>query len=391
MKQETSDRPGFHVSWLLVLALVHPAIGRADDLLDAERKIMDTLVQSYGATDWSAVVAGMVANPNDGGNPNIMVIPLSLGNVYLNRYEASGDANDLQRAAAYIEWTAGSYGLWNQRWLTPAVAQYLAISVLRLRAHETVVGAERLDALWAQTAAILEQEADARLLADLPYRNSTGSDPYDSSSTGNTRAEENAWEAGVLAAAASFLPEHARAEAWDQKARQLAYDAITRPSDPADAVGIKTTTVTEDFSLSNHGFFPNPYYTVGTLFLLCQGALGYRLAGLPVPEEFQHNVAGLFAGYRGYVDADLRWTVPSDPTGDASLFPLPWDADFERAVVRKKAAGGSLWEATDPVAWLTAGPDLWRAVQNSKVVMYYLIGSYLWHFAPAAPAATSLP
>ncbi|MEX0879597.1 MAG: hypothetical protein WD451_07690, partial [Thermoanaerobaculia bacterium] len=357
-------------------------------------RIMDTLVQSYGATDWSAVVEGLVARPWDPTNPNIMVIPLSLGNVYLNRYETGGDVANFEMALFYVEWTADNYWVWGQRWLTPAVAQYLAVSLLRLRAHETAGVHDRIDALWEQTAVILVQEADARLLADLPYRNSPGvgnSDPYDSAVTGDTRAEENAWEAGILAAASSFLPDHPHAGAWDQKARQLAYDAITRASDPPDAFGVKTTTVSEDFTLANHGSFPSPYYMAATLFLLSQGALSYQLAGRPVPEEFQHNVPELFAKYRTYVDAELRWTVPSDPHGDATLFPLTLDPDFEAAIVLQKAASGYLWEPTGPVTQVSWGPDLWRAIQNSKVVLYYLMGSYFWHVPPLRVEGPVLP
>lgn len=45
---------------------------------------MDVLAQLYGETDFSPV---MVENPGYAGNPNIVFIPLSLGNVYLNRFE----------------------------------------------------------------------------------------------------------------------------------------------------------------------------------------------------------------------------------------------------------------------------------------------------------------
>ena len=384
MKNKLHDRRILLAALLSLILLAWPSTGRADELQDAELKIMDTLVQSYGATDWSAVVEWLVANPEHATNPNIMVIPLSLGNVYLNRYETGGDVADFEKALFFVEWTADNSWLWGQRWLTPAVAQYLAVSVLRLRSWQPENHRERIAALWGKTAAILTHEADLRLVWDLPYRNTpteANPDPYNSAGPADTRAEENAWEAGLLAAAASFVSDHPHAGAWDQKARQLAYDAITRPSDPPDPFGVKTTTVSEDFTLANHRYSPNPYYTAATLFLLAQGALSYQLAGLPIPEEFGHNVQGLFAKYRTYVDSELRWTVPSDP-GDATLFPLTIDPDFESAIVRQKAADGYLWEPAGVVLLVSPGPDLWRAVQNSKVVLYYLMGSYFWHFPP---------
>jgi hypothetical protein len=32
---------------------------------------------------------------------------------------------------------------------------------------------------------------------------------------------------------------------------------------------------------------------------------------------------------------------------------------------------------------MEVGDPLWTAVLNSKVVMFYLMGSYLWHFPPS--------
>lgn len=386
MKQQTHDRQKPIVSLLFLLVLALPSIGRADELMDAELRVMDTLVQSYGATDWSVVNSRMLAQPSDPTNPNIMIIPLSLGNGYLGRYESAHDLADFERALQWFEWVAANYSLWGQRWLTPAVVQYLDVSVLRLRIQQgTEAYFDRVQALWQVAMDVTEQEADARLGADLPYKNTEGvggQDPYDSSATGDTKGEENAWEAVVLAAAANFLPNHPHAADWDRRARQLAYDAITTPSDPPDSAGIKTTTVPEDFALANHGNFPSPYYMAATLFLLCQGAVSYRLTGHTVPEEFSHNVPALFAKYLTYVDANFEWTVPSDPTGDATLFPLPFDPEFESAVVSLKSERGDLWKPTLPVATLGFGEDLWQAVQNGKVVLYHLMGSYLWHVTP---------
>ena len=111
-----------------------------------------------------------------------------------------------------------------------------------------------------------------------------------------------------------------------------------------------------------------------TLFLLCQGALSYRLMGRPIPEEFGHNVPQLYAKYLTYVDANLQWTVSADPVGDATLFPLPFDPVFEQAVVARKWESGDLWDADGSLAKLGFGSDLWQACQNAKVVLYHLMG-----------------
>ncbi len=343
----------------------------------AEWKIMDRLAEAYGSTRWSSVAEFLGANPGYEGNPNIMFIPLSLGNVYLNRYEWRHDISDLERSVEWFEWVACKHWLWGRRWLAAPVVSYLDISLLRLRAERVPARYEgRLEAVWQAALAITAEEADARLTPDFPYG------PYDSSATGDSKGEENAWEAGLLAAAANLLAGHPRAAGWDAKARQLAYDAITRPSDPPDSEGLKVTTVEEDFALSNHGLFPNPTYAAATIELLLQGALTYRLTGREIPAEFSHNVKDLYEAYKGSVDGTLQWTVPSDPPGEASLFPFAFDPDLEVREVGRELENGYLWLPAEPVAMMEVGGPLWTAVLNGKVVMFYLMGSYLWHFPP---------
>jgi len=237
-----------------------------------------------------------------------------------------------------------------------------------------LVQRKRALVLWKKVKAILKEEADFRLTVELPYA------PYESCFTGDTKAEENAWEAALFATGANFLPDDPQAAVWEEKARQLAYNSITRPSDPPDKFGLKTCTVAEDLTLSNHGLAPNPYYTAATLFLLTQGALAYRLADRAIPEEFTHNVRELSEKYDSYLGDDLSWTVPADPEGDGTVFPLVFDSRLEKKIVFRKALEGYLWKPTKPVAVMGTGSDLWEAVQNSKVVLYYLMGSYLWHF-----------
>ena len=340
---------------------------------------MDVLAQLYGETDFSPVAASMVENPGYAGNPNIVFIPLSLGNVYLNRFEWRNHTADLQTSIGWFEWVVDNHRLWGQRWLSAPVVSYLDLSVLRLNSHAGSADSEgRIARLRRNALRITEEEADARLTEAYPYL------PYDSSTTGDSKAEENAWEASLLAAAANFMPEHAHAGAWDLKARQLAFDAITRACDPPDSGGVKTATVTEDFALSNHDFFPNPTYAAATLLLLGQGALAYRLSGREVPSEFEHNARELYAAYKGYVDEDLGWTISSDPSGDATLFPFAFDPYLEARAVARRVQARSLWVATQPVETMEVGDSLWAAVLNSKTVLFYMVGSYLWHFPPAS-------
>src|SRR6185295_3193336 len=119
---------------------------------------------AYGSTDWSPITEFLVSNPGYGGNPNIAFIPLSLGNVFLNRYEWGNDTADFERALERLEWVASNHRLWGRRWLAAPVVSYLDITLLRLRGA-CVPGsyADRLEAVWASALAITAEEADARL------------------------------------------------------------------------------------------------------------------------------------------------------------------------------------------------------------------------------------
>ena len=52
--------------------------------------------------------------------------------------------------------------------------------------------------------------------------------------------------------------------------------------------------------------------------------------------------------------------------------------------VGRELENGYLWLPAEPVSVMEVGGPLWTAVLNSKVVMFYLMGSYLWHFPPEA-------
>src|SRR5580765_4850084 len=120
-----------------------------ETLRKVHRSVMDRLARTYGSTDFSAVTAFLVSNPGYEGNPNIMFIPLSLGNVYLNRYEEQNDTADFERSLGLLAWVAGNHWLWGYRWLSAPVANYLDVSLLRLRrARAPADFAERIETVW---------------------------------------------------------------------------------------------------------------------------------------------------------------------------------------------------------------------------------------------------
>jgi hypothetical protein len=348
---------------------------RPDVLREEERKIVGFLLEKYGETDWSVPLREVVANPDAVGNPNVVMIPLSLAQAHLFRWRAAGVPADLESAVAWGEWVGAHHDAWGVRWLSPLVVCYFELTSRSLAADAAGTELEsRAAAVRAEALAIDAVEADACLSDAYPFL------PLDSSQGGDTKAEEDAWVAALLAGAANSLPEADHAALWDMKARQLAYDSITIASDPPDRAGVKTTTVRDDFALPNHGFIPNEYYTAATLHLR-GGAIFYRLAGHPVPAEFSHHVADLFAAYLAHVDAALGWTAPCDE-GDATLFPLVIEGGeaFERQVVAAKRRAGFLWRPGGPIAHVGTGEVLFEAIQDAKTVEQYLIGSYFWHW-----------
>jgi hypothetical protein len=312
------------------------------------------------------------------------VIPVVRGSCWIVKYEnESRDPQFIARALDELELAAEQHSRWGYGWASASVVNMLDLAVFRLTQIDDLAPdvKNRIALLWDEARDITRREADIRLVWNYPVA------PFDSSTRGDTQAEEFAWEASLLGAAAAFLPEHPNAPWWEREARQYAYNAITRPSDAPDFEGIKTTTVTEDFGLENHDIEKNPFYTAATLMLLQQAELPYRMTGRAKPAELDHNFHELYRVYKSYVGrADggaLVWNRHSDP-GDPSLFPLAkaGDAELDFAVVKQKAHAEKLW--LDSVySGVIPESELYAAVQNHKVAWYHLVGLYYWHWPQA--------
>ena len=103
----------------------------------------------------------------------------------------------------------------------------------------------------------------------------------------DTRAEENAWNAQFLATAYSMLPTHPNAQSWNEAAKCFAYHTFSKGE---SACGITSRTISDDYTLGNHNLWPSPLYTLSGITGLQQGQFSYFLAGLPIPQEFFHNI-----------------------------------------------------------------------------------------------------
>ncbi len=313
-------------------ALAISAIGEPDQrrraMRESEIRVMDIFAQNYGSADFSPVISDLEARPEDPANAAFMSIPLSLANVYLNRYEVGWKEADLDRSLQIFEWVVSKHDLWGGRDGSGSVVSFLDISLTRLRGECDVGGfGSRIDELWRTAMAITEAEAQALLEAiggpDRPCRleSTLGACtlrilPVDSE-------QQQASRASLLAAASSFLPEDPRSPAWGESARRFAVGA------PDSSVSACEAAETE--------------------LVLAQGALSYRLAGGDVPSEFG-AVSGTVAARR---------TASSCPSF-------------------------TTYRTTGPVEVVETGDSLATALADSRVVAFYLSERYLWQFPPGS-------
>lgn len=347
--------------------------------------IVNNVLRTYEHADFAVAWKKMDDDPTSAINPLYAIIPIARASSLTVRYESeTRDPLLIAQALEQLEFAIDRHDQWGHSWVTASVVNLFDLTVHRMRGYDELSPEirNRIEILWQRALDMTRFEADVRLVWNMPVP------PYDSSTRGDTQAEEFAWEASLLTAAAVFLPEHPNAPLWERKARQLAYDAITRPSDPPDLEGIKTTTVTEDWLLSNHGIEGNPYYTVATLQLLQQAELPYRMTSREAPAELDHNFFELFRVYESYISRDAQgafvWNRLSDP-GDPSLIPLAKGGNpmLDFLLVRQRATSGKLW-ADAITSGVIPESDLYAAIQNHKVACYAIIGLYWWYWPRAS-------
>ncbi|MDY7076331.1 MAG: glycoside hydrolase family 88 protein [Chloroflexota bacterium] len=222
--------------------------------------------------------------------------------------------------------------------------------------------------IWWDLPLELRAAVQARVVADAErYVNQPPRDGY----VGDTRAEENAWTAKFLALAANMFPFEPRASAWETAARCFAFHSIT--NQPTTYCGHTTQTVHPDFTLDNHGLSPNPLYADSVFQELSGGALAYRAAGRTVPDEFVHNVAGLWNRHQQDIDwgRTYYYRVNSD-----------WDSQGWHWMGGSVAAFLSL----EPAAYVSGVPLVTPAEEREFLQTRWLIndGRVAVHTGPVA-------
>ena len=156
--------------------------------------------------------------------------------------------------------------------------------------------------------------------------------------SGDTKSEENGWEADVLAVALGLFPNDDLAPKWFERMREFAVNSYSHTNDASNTSVIdpwydqktvadlyKGQNLYDDYTLQNHDFFHTSYQNV-VMQELGEAALALRLfqTGLGNEEKWKSNA--LMHNNQPVMDEVLNWLALTDgelamPNGnDWSLF-----------------------------------------------------------------------
>lgn len=140
-------------------------------------------------------------------------------------------------------------------------------------------------------ARVIEYEAD-RFIRKKPKSNLKN----------DTGAEENAWNAGLIALARLMMPDHPRAGEWDQAAKRYMYNTFSVAADAKDdSIGddgcpvrewVTTVNAHPDFTVENHGLV-HVGYLKNSHAMLLEAASPYVMTGRAVPKACLHHADGV--------------------------------------------------------------------------------------------------
>ena len=115
----------------------------------------------------------------------------------------------------------------------------------------------------------------------------------------DTKAEETAWDAEILAVALALLPDNTHASRWRRRLIEFGINTFSRPSDRDNSAtvdgivvsdALRSCNIHEDGSLENHGT-THFCYVASPLISKAWCAFALRRASLPIPAAISHNVA----------------------------------------------------------------------------------------------------
>ncbi len=228
--------------------------------------------------------------------------------------EARARAAKLVRSLARGHLANTGSGGWGDHWQSAMWAGFAAFAGWLLWEDLSAADREHL-------ARMVEREADRFIRYPVPYyRNEAGTIVY----AGDSKAEENSWNATVLQMATAMMPAHPRRSVWLTKCVELEVSAFSRPADLADTTvlngrqvrsWLNGSNINDDGVVINHGFAHPDYST--TVNANVYAALAHSMAGQPTER------AAFFNADRVY-DAlvDKQWVAGSTyPPRGAVLAP----------------------------------------------------------------------
>jgi hypothetical protein len=190
---------------------------------------------------------------------------------------------------------------WGQGWQTPLWAYYDGLAAWLL--WDQLSTDDR-----TKVAKMLESEADRLITGNDTYLVGTsgnllyqywrnGSD----ATPGDSKAEENSWDAGLLSLAAAMMPGHANAAAWTKRNNELLLSAAASPADMTNTTvvnGINPSTWLKGYNIQNDGTLQNhsrlhPLYMTSFDQSLDQAPV-YGLADKCAPTVAKHNLTNVY-------------------------------------------------------------------------------------------------
>lgn len=167
----------------------------------------------------------------------------------------------------------------------------------------------------------------------------------------DTKAEENAWNSGVLSAAVLLMPGDARRSTWETQFHTWALSSFLRAADKNAMTLVDGRPISEqftganiydDFTLENHRIVHPDYMTAFSL-LLCS-SLDYAMTGRPAPEALLYNVPGIYENLKWFALPDGGFVYPSGQ--DWTLFRNP-DWLFPHVAMAVFGRDPEAWELAD--------------------------------------------
>ena len=190
---------------------------------------------------------------------------------------------------------------WGDSWQSPLWAENIGLGAWLLR--------DRMDPEIYEKAERMVLDEAHTLMDDyeIPYyRDADGTVMY----PGDTKAEEIAWDAKVLALARFMFPDSEERTGWEDKLECMLVAATAMPQDVGSdrvvdgrKVGtmIRGSNIDADGTLINHNRYHIDY--MATVFEeMGDTVVLYRIAGEPVPEAAVFNLDQI---YRALIDVDL--------------------------------------------------------------------------------------